>query len=90
MGNNSIKWATEAGQNPASMAVQTSDEFAKEPQAFLAKEPDALHVFNYQYYGYVAEALDKIVLDTVFGKQDVKAGLEQAQKETEDRIASGK
>lgn len=90
MQGNSLKWATEAGQNPASMAVQTSAEFAKEPQAFLAKEPEALHVFNYQYYGYVAESLDKIVLDTVFGKMDVKKGLEQAQKETEDRIASGK
>jgi multiple sugar transport system substrate-binding protein len=90
MGNNSLKWATEAGQNPAAMAVQTSAEFAKEPQAFLAKNPEYLKVFNYQYYGYAVEALDKIVLDTVFGKMDIKAGLQQAQKETEDRIASGK
>lgn len=90
IGSNSIKWATEAGQNPASMAVQTSDEFAKEPQSFLAKEQDNLHVFNYQYYGYVAEALDKIDYDTVFGKVDIKEGLAQAQKEVEDRIASGK
>lgn len=87
---NSIKWATEAGQNPASMAVQNSAEFAKEPQAFLAKNSEALHVFNYQYYGYVAEALDKIVFDTVFGKIEIKDALTQAQKEVEDRIANGK
>lgn len=90
MYGNSLQWATDAGQNPASMAVQTSAEFAKEPQSFLAKEPDALHVFNYKYYGYAAESLDKIVTDAVFGKVDVKAGLQQAQKETEERIASGK
>lgn len=89
IGDNSLEWA-KAGQLPASLKLKDDPEFSKMPQSFLMKEPESQKIFDYKYYGYAAEALDKIVLDTVFGKMDIKAGLKQAVKETEDRIAAGK
>lgn len=89
IGENSLEWA-KAGQLPASLKLKDDPEFSKMPQAFLMKVPETQKIYDYKYFGYAAEALDKIVTDTVFGKMDIKAGLKQAVKETEDRIAAGK
>lgn len=89
VGNNSLEWA-KAGQNPAHLSILNNEEFKSLPQSFLLKEPDTLKIFNYKYFGYAAEALDKIVWETVFSKMEIKDGLAQAQKETEDKIAASK
>jgi multiple sugar transport system substrate-binding protein len=89
IGENSLEWA-KAGQLPAHLSIAKNEEFKKMPQSFLASAADTQKIHDYKYYGYAVEALDKIVLDTVFGKMDIKEGLKQAVKETEDRIAAGK
>jgi multiple sugar transport system substrate-binding protein len=89
IGENSIEWA-KAGQVPASLKIMDNEEFKKMPQSFLLKEGDSQKIFNYKYFGYSVEALDKIVWETVFNKMEIKAGLQQAVKETEDRIKAGK
>ncbi|MCM8709684.1 extracellular solute-binding protein [Clostridium sp. SYSU_GA19001] len=89
IGENSLEWA-KAGQVPASLKIMDNEEFNKMPQSFLLKESDSQKIFNYKYYGYAVEALDKIVWETVFNKMEIKAGLVLAQKETEDRIKAGK
>ncbi|MBU3189617.1 extracellular solute-binding protein [Clostridium bowmanii] len=89
IGDNSIEWAR-SGQVPASLKILKSEEFQKMPQAFLLKEKGTQKIFNYKYYGYATEALDKIVTETVFDKMDVKKGLDQAVKETQDRIKASK
>jgi len=89
VGDNSIEWAR-SGQVPASLKLLKSDEFLKMPQAFLLKEKGTQKIFNYKYYGYAVEALDKIVYETVFDKMDTKKGLDQAVKETQDRIKASR
>lgn len=89
VGDNSIEWAR-SGQVPASLKLLDSDEFLKMPQAFLLKDKGTQKIFNYKYYGYAVEALDKIVYETVFDKMDTKKGLDQAVKETQDRIKASR
>lgn len=89
VGENSLEWA-KAGQVPASLKILDNEEFNKMPQSFLLKDKGTQKIFMYKYYGFAAEALDKIVTDTVFGKMDIKEGLKQAVKETEDKIAAVK
>lgn len=89
VGDNSIEWAR-SGQNPACLKIKDNDEYKKMKQSFILDMPDTLKIHDYKYYGYTVEALDKIVTDAIFGKVDIKKGLEQAQKETADRIKAGK
>ncbi len=89
IGENSLEWA-KAGQVPASLKILENEEFNKMPHAFLLKEQESLSISGYKYFGFAAEALDKIVWETVFDKMDIKEGLEQAEKETLDRIAASK
>lgn len=88
IGENSIEWAR-SGQNPASLKIMDNEEYKKMPQSFLLGEQETLKIYDYKYYGFAVEALDKVLNDMVYGKIGIKEGLDQAQKETADRIKAG-
>lgn len=88
MGNNSLEWA-KAGQVPAHVSIKQVEEFQEMPQRFLADQDDELKIYNYKYYGYAVEALDKVLGDIFFGKITPQEGLDKAVQETKDRIAVG-
>lgn len=88
---NSIKWA-EAGQIVASKQVNESPDYNKYMQSFFTKdekEVKSLHIYTYEYYPYVAEAVDTYGPDMVRGKVDIDKGLQTMQKFVEDKIAEG-
>lgn len=87
IGENSLEWA-KAGQVPASLKIMENDEFKNMKQSFLLNEPDSLKIFDYEYFGYAVEALDKIVWEVPFGRMETKEALTKAQKEVQDRIAN--
>lgn len=87
----SIEWA-EAGQIVASKEVIESPEYDKYVQSFFTsneKEIESLYIYTYEYYPYVAEALDTQVAPIVRGEVDIDEGLETMQKFVEDKIAEG-
>jgi multiple sugar transport system substrate-binding protein len=89
---NSLPWA-QAGQNPAALATLDNPEFKELPQSFLvqdAKLQESLKIFDYKYNGFVAEEVDKLVGDAMFGKLEIDKGLANAQKAVEDKIANNK
>lgn len=88
IGNNSLEWA-KAGQVPANNAIKDSSEFMDMPQAFLIDENEELKIYDYKYYGYMVESLDKVVGEVLFGRMDAEAAIKQAVKETKDRIEMG-
>ena len=86
---NSIYWA-EAGQNPAALATLENDKYQSLPQSFLIKDPNeqkTLKIFDYKYNGYVADEIDKIGFDSIFGKIKIEDALKKSQKTIEDKIA---
>ncbi|WP_018886129.1 extracellular solute-binding protein [Paenibacillus massiliensis] len=86
---NSIKWA-EAGQIVASKQVIESPEYDKFIQSFFTSneaETHSLHIYTYEYYPYVAEALDTYAPDLIRGNITLDEGLQKAQKYVEDKIA---
>ncbi|SMQ78478.1 multiple sugar transport system substrate-binding protein [Bacillus sp. OV166] len=89
---NSLPWA-KAGQNPAALATLEDPEYQNLPQSFLVKNPEmqnTLKIFDYKYNGFVAEEVDKLVGDAIYGKLDIDKGLKAAQKAVEDKIANNK
>jgi multiple sugar transport system substrate-binding protein len=89
---NSLPWA-QAGQNPATLATLDNPEFKELPQSFLVQDPklqESLKIFDYKYNGFVAEEVDKLVGDAMFGKLEIDKGLANAQKAVEDKIANNK
>lgn len=88
VGNNSLEWA-KAGQVPAHNAIKEVAEFKDMPQAFLADQNEELKIYNYKYYGYAVESLDKVVAEVLFGRMTAEDGLKQAVQETKDRIEMG-
>lgn len=89
---NSLPWA-KAGQNPAALATLDNPEYQELPQSFLVKNPEmqnTLKIFDYKYNGFVAEEVDKLVGDAIYGKLDIDKGLKAAQKAVEDKIATNK
>jgi multiple sugar transport system substrate-binding protein len=87
---NSLPWA-KAGQNPASLVILENPEYQELPQSFLVKDPElqkSLKIFDYKYNGFVAEEIDKLVGDAIYGKLDITKGLIAAQKAVEDKIAT--
>lgn len=85
---NSIEWA-KAGQIVASKEVVESPEFKEYPQSFFTsneKETQSLHIFTYEYYPYVEEALNTYCMDIVYGDMKLDEGLETMQKFVEDKI----
>lgn len=88
---NSIEWA-KAGQIVASKEVVNSPEFKDYKQSFFTsseQEIESLHIFTYEYYPYVQEAIDTYCLDIVYGDMDLDEGLQTMQKFVEDKIAEG-
>lgn len=85
MGNNSLEWA-KAGQSPAHVSIKDVAEFQDMPQAFVADENEELKIYNYKYYGYAVEALDKVLGEVLFGRMTPQEALDQAVQETKDQI----
>ncbi|GIN12325.1 hypothetical protein J26TS2_21920 [Shouchella clausii] len=88
---NSMKWA-EAGQIVASNQVFEDSSYSQYTQSFFTqnqKQVDSLYIYTYEYYPYVAEALDTYAADMVHGNLDIEEGLETMQKFVEDKIAEG-
>lgn len=85
MGNNSLEWA-KAGQCPAHVSIKDVAEFKDMPQAFVADESDELKIYDYKYYGYAVEALDKVLGEVLFGRMTPQEALDQAVQETKDQI----
>lgn len=88
---NSIKWA-EAGQIVASNEVNQSPEYKKFTQSFFTsneKETQSLYIYTYEYYPYIAEAVDTYAPEIVRGETDIDKGLKTMQKFVEDKISEG-
>lgn len=86
---NSIEWA-KAGQIVASKEVVESPEYKEYPQSFFTnnkQETDSLHIFTYEHYPYVQEAIDTYCLDITYGEMEIQEGLETMQKFVEDKIS---
>lgn len=85
VGNHSLEWA-KAGQTPAHVSIKDVAEFKDMPQAFLADESDELKIYDYKYYGYAVEALDKVLPEMWWGRMTLEEGFAQAERETKDKI----
>ncbi|MGN7764460.1 extracellular solute-binding protein [Paenibacillus sp. 22594] len=88
---NSIEWA-KAGQIVASKQVNESPEFKNYIQSFFTsseKEIQSLYIYTYEYYPYIAEAVDTYCGDIVRGNVDIDETLQTMQKFVEDKIAEG-
>lgn len=87
--SNSIEWA-KAGQIVASKQVIESAEYQEYMQSFFTsneKEIESLYIYTYEYYPYVAEAVDTYAADIVRGNVDIDETLQTMQKFVEDKIA---
>lgn len=88
---NSLEWA-KAGQNVASKQVNESPEYQEYMQSFFTsneKEIESLYIYTYEYYAYVAEAVDTYALELARGNVDLDETLQTMQKFVEDKIAEG-
>ncbi|OKP87581.1 ABC transporter substrate-binding protein [Paenibacillus helianthi] len=88
---NSIEWA-KAGQIVASKQVNESPEFKNYMQSFFTsseKEIKSLYIYTYEYYPYIAEAVDTYCGDIVRGNVDIDETLQTMQKFVEDKITEG-
>lgn len=87
----SIEWA-KAGQIVASKQVIESADYDNYIQSFFTsndKEIESLYIYTYEYYPYVAEAVDTYAADIVRGNVDIDETLVTMQKFVEDKIAEG-
>ncbi|OWA37235.1 ABC transporter substrate-binding protein [Saccharibacillus sp. O16] len=87
--SHSVEWA-KAGQIPASKEVVESADFKNYMQSFFTsdeKEIKSLYIYTYEYYPYIAEAVDKYVGDLIRGNVPIDETLQTMQKEVEDKIA---
>lgn len=85
---NSVEWA-KAGQIPASKEVVEAPEFSEYMQSFFTsseEQIESMYIYDYEYYSYVAEAVDKYVVDLVRGNVPIEDGLKSMQSEVEDKI----
>lgn len=88
VGNNSLEWAN-AGQVPAHVSIKEVPEFNDMLHSFLANENEELKIYDYKYYGYAVESLDKVLGEVLFGRLAPQEALDQAVQETKDRIEMG-
>lgn len=89
---NSLEWA-KAGQIVASKQVFASPEYQQYMQSFFTsneKEIASLYIYTYEYYPYVAEAVDTYCADIVRGNVDLAETLQKMQKFVEDKIAESR
>ncbi|MGG4047999.1 extracellular solute-binding protein [Paenibacillus favisporus] len=85
----SLEWA-KAGQIVASKQVNESPEYKQFMQSFFTsneQETQSLYIYTYEYYPYVAEAVDTYCADIVRGNVDLDETLQTMQKFVEDKIA---
>ena len=85
----SIEWA-KAGQIVASKQVIESPEYDQYMQSFFTsseEQTESLYIYTYEYYPYVAEAVDTYCADIVRGNVDLDETLATMQKFVEDKIA---
>lgn len=87
IGENSMEWA-KAGQVPAHKAILENDEFKEMPQFFLTEDDDKIKMFEYKYYGYTMESIDKVLPEVLFGRMTPEDALRQAEQEARDRIST--
>lgn len=88
---NSMEWA-KAGQTVASKQVIENPEYKNYMQSFFTsdeKEIQSLYIYTYEYYPYIAEAVDTYCGDIVRGNVDIDETLATMQKFVEDKIAEG-
>ncbi|MEK3673120.1 MULTISPECIES: extracellular solute-binding protein [unclassified Paenibacillus] len=88
---NSMEWA-KAGQTVASKQVIENPEYQDYIQSFFTsseKEIESLYIYTYEYYPYIAEAVDTYCGDIVRGNVDIDETLQTMQKFVEDKIAEG-
>lgn len=88
---NSMEWA-KAGQTVASKEVIEDPEYQNYMQSFFTsneKEIESLYIYTYEYYPYIAEAVDTYCADIVRGNVDIDETLATMQKFVEDKIAEG-
>lgn len=85
IGENSLEWA-KAGQRPAHLSINDVAEFKDMPQSFITD--DYLLMYDYKYYGYATESLDKVYPEIFLERMDPMDGLTQAEQETRDRIST--
>lgn len=88
---NSIIWA-EAGQIVASREVVEDESYSSFMQSFYTKDEkqeQSLHIYNYEYYPYVAEAVDNYIADVTHGEMDIEEALVEMQRFVDDRVAEG-
>ncbi|WP_042203566.1 extracellular solute-binding protein [Paenibacillus camerounensis] len=88
---NSMEWA-KAGQTVASKQVIENPEYKNYMQSFFTsdeKEIESLYIYTYEYYPYIAEAVDTYCGDIVRGNVDIDETLQTMQKFVEDKIAEG-
>lgn len=88
---NSMEWA-KAGQIVASKQVIEKPEYNDYIQSFFTasdKQIESLYIYTYEYYPYVAEAVDTYAADIVRGNVDIDETLQTMQKFVEDKIAEG-
>ncbi|MNJ54478.1 hypothetical protein D3C77_499180 [compost metagenome] len=86
-----MEWA-KAGQIVASKQVIEDPEYSNYMQSFFTsneKEIESLYIYTYEYYPYVAEAVDTYAADIVRGNVDLDETLQTMQKFVEDKIAEG-
>nr|WP_187355566.1 extracellular solute-binding protein [Paenibacillus tengchongensis] len=86
---NSMEWA-KAGQIVASKQVNESPEYQNYMQSFFTsneQETQSLYIYTYEYYPYIAEAVDTYCGDIVRGNVDIDETLQTMQKFVEDKIA---
>ncbi|MGL4336667.1 MAG: extracellular solute-binding protein [Turicibacter sp.] len=89
VGENGLEWA-KAGQAPAHLSIRENEEFKQMPQAFLLDDASKLALYDYKYYGYAVEALDKVVFEAIFGRMTPEEAVAQMQKETSEKIQMSK
>ncbi|WP_461214540.1 extracellular solute-binding protein [Lacticaseibacillus sp. GG6-2] len=84
----SQEWA-KSGQNPASLAIKSDKAYQKMPQSMFLTNPQelkTLKIFKYKYNGFVSDAIDKYILDGVFGKTSVNDTVNKIQDEAQAKV----
>ncbi|MCZ0702460.1 multiple sugar transport system substrate-binding protein [Natronobacillus azotifigens] len=87
----SIEWA-EAGQIVASREVIEDPDYDQFMQSFYTKDErqeESLHIYTYEHYPYVVDAMDSFIADIVHGEMGIEEGLEEMQRFVEDRVDQG-
>ncbi len=85
IGENSLEWA-KAGQIPANLKILENEEFKSLPHAFFAETPEFLNISDYKYYGYAVTAIDSVGREMIFGRKDIKTGLDEVVQKVSDDI----